>query len=83
MLEESLSDTINITGLKKGRSHVPDEFINMILGLSLVPGGRAQITYETLHKGWSMLWLYFLYATHSTSELERGVDMSETEVNHS
>ena len=51
MLEASLADTINMTGLETSGHHIPDEFISVLLGLSLEPGGRAQITYKTLHKG--------------------------------
>ena len=55
ILEASLADKINMTGLETSGNHLPYEFINVLLGLSLVPGGWAQITYETLHKGWSTL----------------------------
>ena len=55
MLEASLAETINMTGLDMSGHHLLDEFIMMILGLSLVPGGRAQITYAEIHNGWVML----------------------------
>ena len=46
MLEASLADTINMTGLYTSGHHLPDEFIKILLGISLAPGGRAQIIYE-------------------------------------
>ena len=63
MLEASLEDTINMTELETSGLHLPDGFINMLLGLSLASGGRAQITYETLHKVWIILLCSFLYKT--------------------
>ena len=55
MLESSLLDTKNMTGLETSGNNLPDEFINMLMGIIFAPGGQSQITDETLHKGWSML----------------------------
>ena len=55
----------------------------MILGLILVPGGWDQITYKTIHKGWNMLWCYFINVPQHASGRKRGADMSEAEGNHS
>ena len=41
MLELSLSDTINMTVLETSGHHISDEFIKMLLGLSLASGGRS------------------------------------------
>ena len=71
MLEASLEDTINMTGLETIGNHLPDEFINIPLGLSLEPEGREKITYETLHKGWGMIWCLLLDATERAYEIER------------
>ena len=56
MLEASLSDTINMTILDTSGHHLPYEFINIFLGIRFAPGGQAQITYETLHKVWIVIW---------------------------
>ena len=63
MIEASLDDTINMTGLETSGNHIPDEFIKMLLGIILETGGRAQITYEIIHKGWNSLWCSLLDAT--------------------
>ena len=55
----------------------------MLLGLILAPGGQVQITYETFHKGWSVLWCSFLDASAHDTKRERDADMSETEGKHS
>ena len=68
MLEAYLADTINMTGLYTSENHHPDEFIKMLLGLSLAPGGRAQITNETIHKVCSILWYLFLDAKQCASK---------------
>ena len=81
MLPESRADTINMNGLEKSGHHIPDEFIKIILVLILAPRYRAQITYKTLHKGWIMLWWYFLYLTQRASEIEREADVSEKKGN--
>ena len=60
VLEDILTYTINMTGLDTSGHHLPDKFINVILGFSLAQGGQAQITYETLHKVWSILCFYLL-----------------------
>ena len=67
MLEASLEDTINMNGLETSGTHLSDECIKMIFGLKLVPGGQTQITSETLHKGWIMIWCFFLDATQLES----------------
>ena len=77
VLEASLSDTINMTGLETSRHHLTDELINMILRLSLAPGGQAQITYETIHKLWSKLLFSFLDASQLVSKRERRGGMAE------
>ena len=78
MLESSLADTINMLGLEKSGHHLPDKFIKMLLGLSLVQGGREQITYEILHKGWSILWCLFLDESRRAPKRYREEDMAET-----
>ena len=82
VLEVSLADTINITVLGTRGHRILDEFIKILLGVSLEPGGQAQITYENIHKGWSILLWYFLDATQCAYEIERGVDMEAIEGNH-
>ena len=52
MLDAFLADTINMTILEKSGHNLADEFIEMLLVLSLPPGGRYQIKYETLHMRW-------------------------------
>ena len=81
MLEASLADTINMTGLDTSLHHPADEFIKIILWLSLVPGLRAKITNGTLHKLWIMIWCSFLDITQCGSEIDREADMVVTEVN--
>ena len=44
--EESLEDTIKTTVLETSGNHIPDKFINMLLGLRLDPGGREKISYK-------------------------------------
>ena len=59
--------------------HLEDEFIKMLLVPRLAPRGQAQIIYKTLHKGWSMPWCSFLYATKCESERKREADMAAIE----
>ena len=83
MLEASLADKINMSFLETSGHHLPDEFINMLLGLSFAPGGRASIKDETLHKGWSMIWLSLLYESQRASKIKREKDMAAAEENRS
>ena len=48
-------------GLETSGHHLSDEFIKMLLGLILEPGGRAQVTYENFHKKWSIVWCSYQY----------------------
>ena len=80
MLEASLEDTINMTGLDTSEHHLTNEFINMLLGLSLAKGGRVQIKYETHYKVWIMIWCCFIDASQRASEREMEADMATSEV---
>ena len=71
MLEAYTLDTIKTTGLETSGHHLPDEFIIILLVLSLTSGGRVHIQYESLHKGWNLLGLSFPYATKRESKRER------------
>ena len=79
MLEAYIADTINMTGLETSGNSLPDEFINILLEISLGPGCRAKITYETFHKLWRTMLCSFIYATQHASERKRGADMSGRE----
>ena len=39
-----------MAGLETSGNNLPDEFIMMILGIRLAPGGRSQIIYKELPK---------------------------------
>ena len=54
-------------GSRKNGNNLPDKFNNIIPETSLVIGVRSQITYETLHKVWSMLKFSFLGSTQLDS----------------
>ena len=71
MLEALLADTIKMDVLDTSGHHIPGEFIRMLLGLSFAAGGRAQITYETLHKVCNIPWSAFLYASQRVYKIER------------
>ena len=81
MLDASLVYKKNMTGLERSGHHITYELINMLLRLRLEPGSWAQTTYKTLHKGWSMIWCYFLDTTKYASERYIEADMTETRGN--
>ena len=76
MLEGSLEDATTMTKLDMSWHHLQEKFKKMILGPSLATGVREQITYEILHKGWSMQWCSFLCASQHAFKIERKSDMA-------
>ena len=75
ILEEEMTDTINMTVIEKSICHLKNQFMDMLMGISLVSGGRLNITYDTLYKGWSMLCCSLLDTTQQASDQERDSDM--------